>query len=484
MFPAASSISVRPTRSQFLGAAGALLALGIALGPFPLGIAVALSVVAALLPLIRPEIAVYLLVASVPLQDIGSIPVAGTNLTGNKLATGLAVAVLVAGFLSGQLRLRLRSPALAPVLAYLAVMWISMLVARSIEASLAEIYRWLQFLLVMVLAASTLTSVRQWLALASIGALSGAAEGALGLYQFLTGSGPASFAITEELSRAFGTFGMPNSYAGYLVQVFPVTTALLATTTGFLLSKRSQGRRLPTFVAWLALATTTGLTAAGLLASYSRGAWLGTLVGLGVMLLAVSRRLFLATLLALSLALGTLWIQPVQLLPEVLQERVSSVIQQFWVFDVTQAMVTPSNFAVAERMSQWQAGINMFLNNPLLGVGIGNYNAAYPDYFVGIWRFSRGHAHNYYINAAAETGAVGLAVYLWLLGYWFLSLAKACNLRHGVARGLAVGALGAVAALAVHNLVDNLHVLSMGVYQGTLYALGMIFSDHRFKEEA
>jgi membrane protein implicated in regulation of membrane protease activity len=58
----------------------------------------------------------------------------------------------------------------------------------------------------------------------------------------------------------------------------------------------------------------------------------------------------------------------------------------------------------------------MFLAHPLLGVGAGNYDPAYARYHVPGWNLSLGHAHNYYINAAAETGGIGLAIFLFLTG--------------------------------------------------------------------
>jgi O-antigen ligase len=48
-------------------------------------------------------------------------------------------------------------------------------------------------------------------------------------------------------------------------------------------------------------------------------------------------------------------------------------------------------------------------------VGIGNYPDAYPQYFITIFKDPLGHAHNYYINIAAETGTIGLIVYLLFL---------------------------------------------------------------------
>ena len=49
---------------------------------------------------------------------------------------------------------------------------------------------------------------------------------------------------------------------------------------------------------------------------------------------------------------------------------------------------------------------------PWLGVGFGNYAAAYPDFRLLLWENALGHAHNYYLNVAAEIGAIGLLAYL------------------------------------------------------------------------
>src|SRR5260370_12998821 len=57
----------------------------------------------------------------------------------------------------------------------------------------------------------------------------------------------------------------------------------------------------------------------------------------------------------------------------------------------------------------------MFMDHPVLGVGIGNYSDAYSRYFITIFTASLGHAHNYYINIAAETGSIGLLAFVLFL---------------------------------------------------------------------
>jgi len=64
-----------------------------------------------------------------------------------------------------------------------------------------------------------------------------------------------------------------------------------------------------------------------------------------------------------------------------------------------------ANFRDAGRPALWQDGISQFLNNPLLGVGWGNYAS-----------FGRSvYPHNLFIEVAAELGLLGLATFTVLL---------------------------------------------------------------------
>jgi O-antigen ligase len=109
----------------------------------------------------------------------------------------------------------------------------------------------------------------------------------------------------------------------------------------------------------------------------------------------------------------------------------------------------------------------MFLAHPLLGVGAGNYNAAYPRYALPDWPDALGHAHNYYINAAAETGALGCAAFLALtsatfyLGWRTVQQVRVYAAAESSLPAIALGLFAALVALATHNLTDDLFVHAM-----------------------
>jgi O-antigen ligase len=122
----------------------------------------------------------------------------------------------------------------------------------------------------------------------------------------------------------------------------------------------------------------------------------------------------------------------------------------------------------------------MFLAHPLLGVGAGNYDAAYARYAAPGWPDSLGHAHNYFINAAAETGALGGLAFIAIVvaAFWLVGRAVVVTRRkveahpwragvvalwHGAAPDypLALGALGVMATVTVQSLVDDVFVHAM-----------------------
>jgi O-antigen ligase len=278
------------------------------------------------------------------------------------------------------------------------------------------------------------------------------------VFQYATGQGPSAFTLGETL-RAYGHFEQPNPFAGYLGTILPFAIAL---------SLLARPR-------WLrGLAILSGLVvAAGIILSQSRGAWLGVLTALSIMALTGS---FRARRLVGPALYGVLLLAVVSLsglLPAALTARLSGLVENFGLFDARTVVVTPENFALVERMAHWQAGWDMFRDHPLLGVGAGNYPVAYDFYSLPGWREALGHAHNYYLNVAAESGLLGLIALLLLLVVSYRQAVR--GVRTGAADGLEraalLGALGCLVMLTVHNLFDNLLVHGLPVQIGFVLAL-------------
>ena len=348
------------------------------------------------------------------------------------------------------------------------------------NASLSHWLReWLKWLVIaLVIWNLTLSYARQWRWLIFAVVISATANALVGLYIFFGGSGADHLVILGRFFRAFGTFGQPNPFGGFMGMALPV--ALMTALGHFGQIYRGWGtkrqlERVPASI-FLVSSLASLLLIAALLASWSRGAWLGTAVATLAMLVALPRRFAhgICLSLALALLLGVAWWMG--LLPNSIVSRLTNAATELvTISDVRGVAVYPWNYAVIERLAHWQAAVNMAADAPFLGVGLGNYEVLYHNYRLIFWEEPLGHAHNHYLNMLAETGFIGFAAYV---GFWLAIIRSTWSLRShpdSFARYAAVGLLGCWVYIAVHSLFDNLQVnnlfLHIGVLLGTLAIL-------------
>jgi O-antigen ligase len=214
--------------------------------------------------------------------------------------------------------------------------------------------------------------------------------------------------------------------------------------------------------------------AAGLIFSWSRGAWLGFGAAMGALVLFFPRRRWIGLLLLV--VGGGLFLAGNQfgLIPASISSRVTSFSEDLQFGDVRGVDINDANYAVLERLAHWQAAIEMAKDNIWTGVGFGNYEPAYGDYALVNWPFPLGHAHNYYLNILAEIGVPGLLAYLFLWGAVFWQTADLIKRLDWPGRGIALGLLAVWVTLSVHHLVDKLYVNNLYIFLGALFGLQQI----------
>ncbi len=463
--------------------AGLLLALGmgLAIALLPLtwaSLLVAGAVVAGVV-VVQPRLGLLLVAQSVPLDSpalgqvrVGTISIGPTEaILGLTLASWLMRRVLQRGRAAASPRPAL--PALAlPLAVLLGAMILSLWVTFSLQYSAKEIVKWLEVLAVYLLVALDMDA-RWRRALVGAVLLAGALAALHGIYQFLFQVGPEAFVLFGRYMRAYGTFEQPNPYAGYLGLTLPLAVAL--TAAAVLRAGRWSARE-----RWLlpaAAGVSGALMLAALVMSWSRGAWLGFAAAVAAMGVAVvargGRGAVLIAVLVAVVAYGLLAGGLAQLPPSLVQ-RFSDFMPYLGTIDVRGLEVTDANFSVLERMAHWQSAWAMWTEHPWLGVGIGNYEPIYPRYALPLWPLPLGHAHNYYLNVAAETGVTGLAAYLALWAASLLLAWRAARRRTGWTWAVALGVLGMLVHLSVHNLFDNLYV--HGMYLHVAMLLGLLHS--------
>ena len=501
------------TSSNLIGLIGGAAVIFLLLvPPLPWNIRLPLYLSVLVWTILRPRVALYLMPISVPWGSIDFIDIKGLRLNSADL---LVVFLAIGWLMSFGLRQQKEGPLdresphiplylVAAMLALVCTMALSMTTALNISSSLKEISKWLEFLVVALLGAQYLRTRRQIWTIIVLICLAGISQAFYGYIQAFFNIGPQAF-IRDASLRVYGTFDQPNPYAGYIN--IPLSIALALTLLG-------RGR-LTRILAGL----TAILLGIAEYLSQSRGGEMAIAAALVFIVLAgmprilTLMRVLIIALLGFFEALLAGWI-PLHIF--------NPVLHFLGLVQISLSQPSSQDYSTAERLAHWIAGLHMFLDHPILGVGIGNYADAYPQYFITIFVDPLGHAHNYYINIAAETGIIGLTAYLLFLLAVFVagatalghinnkyeqakvqepeaqpvieaplgsrnklklllrpfSLAQHYRRQKQVAiaamltndRALAIGLLAALITVSVHNLVDDLYVHSLT----TLIALLLI----------
>ncbi|TMQ59979.1 MAG: tetratricopeptide repeat protein [Candidatus Eisenbacteria bacterium] len=247
--------------------------------------------------------------------------------------------------------------------------------------------------------------------------------------------------------RALGPFGQPNRMGGYLIAAIPVALALAIA---------AQDRVLKVGI----MVAAFGLMFS-LVATYSRGAWLGLAAGLLVLAAALVRwpeLLPRPAVLAASVACVSL---PVLfLLPSV----ISRIEARPSATPAWNLPIDPEREGSgAMRRAIWAGALRATAQRPVLGSGIGAFREAFDrskgttmKQLEAVGGRTADQAHNHYLGLLAERGVLGLAAFAILTA---LSLgAAAAALASGtptMGRVLVAGLAGSVVALLAHGLADD-----------------------------
>ncbi|HUW60782.1 MAG TPA: O-antigen ligase family protein [Candidatus Bathyarchaeia archaeon] len=121
--------------------------------------------------------------------------------------------------------------------------------------------------------------------------------------------------------------------------------------------------------------------------------------------------------------------------------------------DLTVAdLMNPASFRL--RVSYWQTGLRMALDNFWTGVGLGNFGTVYPNYK----RPGAGEvkaAHNDYLQILCETGIIGFGLFM---AFWLYFMAWAavriCREPDTAERWTLIGLNAGLLAFLAHSLVD------------------------------
>ncbi|SFL68074.1 O-antigen ligase family protein [Pelosinus propionicus] len=220
--------------------------------------------------------------------------------------------------------------------------------------------------------------------------------------------------------RVFSTLENPNLLAGFLVTMMAIASGM-----GY----KAQENKYKIVYSALVI-----LFGGCLILTYSRGAWLSVLAIVAMYGMLCNRKIFWLLLLLPVIAFFA---------HDALLERLMSIMN-------------PTDTSSTLRLALWESTIAMIVNKPFLGIGWGAYWMVYPDYdfFINNPNTKIFHAHNMYLNIAAEIGIPGLITFLTIM-YGHLRLALS-SVRESIrwSSGIMLGIVGAIFGLIVNGFTD------------------------------
>jgi O-antigen ligase len=215
------------------------------------------------------------------------------------------------------------------------------------------------------------------------------------------------FAFAQGIDRAVGQTsagGDPNNLGATLASAVPLFILLLRPERGF-------WRRLLLFLALAAAVWTVVLTG-------SRSSLLGVLSAFGFLIWISRRRVAWAAVALAVVVVGFV------LLPEQYKHRYETIAE------ATSGDLDPSS---RSRLRVWKAGLHMFLDHPIVGVGAGCFGTAHALSYSPEGDRSWLQAHSLYIQVFAELGILGVVTFFGFVVHYLRLTGRAHALA--LARG-------------------------------------------------
>jgi len=124
------------------------------------------------------------------------------------------------------------------------------------------------------------------------------------------------------------------------------------------------------------------------------------------------------------------------------------------------------------RKQIWRVTLRMFAANPIVGIGMGAYWTAVPQFHDASGRMTPQEAHNDYLELLASGGLVGAALALWFVVVVFRRTKENLITANRFRRAMCFGAAIGIAGVAIHSLFDfGLHLIINALMFTTLLAI-------------
>ena len=374
-------------------------------------------------------------------------------------------------------------PIAAAFLLYFIIAVISLTQAVSLAPAAMELARYLSYVVLFLIVVKVRFTREQYIHFAKVFGLSVLIIGVYGIVQYIFGislNTAGLYALKEAKGRVDSTLVNPNYYASFLNFVIP-TLVLLAVV--YFKDKKAQ----------LLMFALYGIYVINLVLTYTRAAWVAMIGGFVLMVLLIPKDFIKNAVRPHILLSFVVLLTVVYFMPDVQSRTYSALYAMQKIVirhlpmnitdhiangDVSQGKdggffaeepgdeekvqdEATTSRAVVSRVTLWKTGWVMMKENPILGVGIGNYLVRYKDYVTKYPELYIGHdqysVHNSYLKVGAETGFIGLAAFLAIYVIYYVYLLRLYfSAANRLSKIVVIGLIAGSATFMAQNLSNNL----------------------------
>ena len=292
---------------------------------------------------------------------------------------------------------------------------------------------------------------------------SGLLIASIGIVQLYTWNGkllwffvPYDVGVPEaSMSRASGPFANPNHFANYLGLIFPLSLTGVLAPGAFVAREKTRRFR-------LVCGGISFMLLMGIVLSLSRGGWLATAVGLGILV---------SVFLALPPEKQPVLLQgPKKTLAYFLTSGCVLFLAMTLFFvgpsgrDALDTRLERSLIQIAAggdgRERLWSVSLRMVQDFPVFGVGFGAWSELFPRYEKPPWSMNFAFkAHNDYAQLLAETGLLGFGLLTWFFWMFGKRLIRRLSTLSSKDIPILAALVAGLGATAFHEFWDfSLHV--------------------------
>jgi O-antigen ligase len=330
--------------------------------------------------------------------------------------------------------------------------------SMDIEATRVTVLALFFLVVAFLIASNVLEDTERLRTLATFLIIYGVAMALFALIQHFTWNGRLYWfrPLTSPDSSPFGPFVNRNHFAGYMEMLAPLPIAIIITRAA-----PRDSQLLYVFAAtMMSLAAIVSLSRGGMISLAAEMAFIA-IMGAGRVSrsesLIDSRRRFrlarslrpaaLVLLIIGSISAGIFWAGPERIVDRITGQNTSGQAQRAETFFLSRGWI-------------WRETVAMIGANPILGVGLGAYETAYPIYSTDDGSIALGkslsvdRAHNDYLQMLSDCGVVGAALAAWFIVLIFRAVVRGKRSHDPLRRALAIGGGAGIFGLLVHSLVD------------------------------